>query len=96
MLKDGRLDLSGDETATGKQQENNKKTTRKTTGKQPDINNRILAILDSEPTVSRLEMAKRLSISEGSLRHHLEKMKNENLIKREGSDKGGKWIIIKL
>lgn len=40
-------------------------------------------------------MAKQVSISYGSLRHHLEKMKSENLIKREGADKGGKWIIIK-
>lgn len=39
-------------------------------------------------------MAKQLGISEGSLRHHLEKMKRDGLIKREGSDKGGKWVVI--
>jgi hypothetical protein len=39
-------------------------------------------------------MANHLKISEGSLRHHLEKMKCENLIRRSGSDKGGKWLVI--
>jgi ATP-dependent DNA helicase RecG len=129
MLKDGRLDLSGDETATGKQpennrkttgkqpennqknnkkttrkqQENNKKTTRKqqendkkTTRKSDEIRRLILNLLNSNPVISTSEMAKQVGLSYGSLRHHLEKMKNENLIKREGSDKGGKWIIIKL
>ncbi len=76
---------------TRKQQENNQKTTRK----QPEIKSRILSILDSNPTISRLEMVKQLGISEGSLRHHLEKMKHENILKREGADKGGKWLIIK-
>ncbi|MDR1557121.1 MAG: winged helix-turn-helix transcriptional regulator [Tannerellaceae bacterium] len=51
-----------------------------------------MAILNSNPIISRSEMANQLEISEGSLRHHLEKMKSENLIRREGSDKGGKTI----
>jgi ATP-dependent DNA helicase RecG len=64
-------------------------------GKETDITDRILALLKKGRAVSRLEMAKQLNISEGSVRYHLRKMKGANLIKREGSDKGGKWIIIK-
>jgi len=55
---------------------------------------KILSIIHMNPSISRSEMVRQLGISEGSLRHHLERMKSENLIKREGSDKGGKWIII--
>jgi predicted HTH transcriptional regulator len=79
---------------TRKQQENSKKTTRK----QPENNQKtelIFNLLSSNPAISTSELAKQVGISYGSLRHHLEKMKSENLIKREGADKGGKWIIIK-
>ncbi|MDR0682751.1 MAG: transcriptional regulator, partial [Dysgonamonadaceae bacterium] len=41
-----------------------------------------------------LEMANHLEISESSLRHHLEKLKRENLIRRSGPDKGGRWLVI--
>jgi len=49
----------------------------------------------SNAQISRSEMAKKLNITEGSLRHHLEQLKNAGIIRREGADKGGKWVIIK-
>ncbi|MDR0422389.1 MAG: hypothetical protein LBH72_05190 [Proteiniphilum sp.] len=35
-----------------------------------------------------------LNSTEGSIRHHLAKLIQEGVIKREGSDRAGKWIII--
>jgi predicted HTH transcriptional regulator len=100
--KTARKQQENNKKTTRKQQENSKKTTRKqqennkkTTRKQDVIKNLIINVLNSNPAISTSEMAKQVSISYGSLRHHLEKMKSENLIKREGADKGGKWIIIK-
>jgi predicted HTH transcriptional regulator len=53
----------------------------------------ILEIIKSNSKISRSEMVKQLNLTEGSLRHHLEQLKNEGTIIREGADKGGKWII---
>jgi DNA-binding Lrp family transcriptional regulator len=39
-------------------------------------------------------MAEKLGIFESTLRHHLEKLKREGVIKREGADKGGKWVVV--
>jgi len=87
---------------TRKQQENNKKTTRKqqennkeTTRKQQE-NSRylILEMIRSNSKISLSEMTKQSNITVGSLRHHLEQLKNKGIIHREGADKGGKWIII--
>ena len=55
----------------------------------------IMGIIRSNAQISRSEMAKQLSITEGSLRHHLEQLKNAGVISREGADKGGKWLVIK-
>jgi ATP-dependent DNA helicase RecG len=54
----------------------------------------ILTSLKSNPTISLRDMAEQTGIPYGGLRHHLEKMREEGLIRREGADKGGKWIVI--
>jgi ATP-dependent DNA helicase RecG len=87
MLKKNKLNMLDGEKTARKQQENSKKTTRK------QQENRLMVLIGSNPTISALEMANQLGISYGSLRHLLEKMKGENLIRREGADKGGKWIV---
>jgi len=74
----------------GKPQENHKKTTRK----PQEIKNKILTILNSDATISTIAIAEQIGVSYNSIRHYLEKMKSENLIRREGGDKGGKWIVI--
>ena len=51
-------------------------------------------MINSNAQISRLEMVKQLKVTEGSLRHHLEQLKNASVIRREGADKGGKWVII--
>ena len=75
--------------------ENNQKTVQKTTRKQSE-NRRglILTTIQLNPGISRLEMVKTLNITEGSLRHHLEQLKIASIIRREGGDKGGKWVVV--
>jgi predicted HTH transcriptional regulator len=34
------------------------------------------------------------NVSEAQVIYYIRKMKQNNIIKREGPDKGGKWIII--
>ena len=75
-----------------KRTENNQKTTRKRSEATKEI---ILDIIKTNAQISRSEMVKQLHITEGSLRHHLDQLRNAGLIRREGADKGGKWIIIK-
>ncbi|MDR0537888.1 MAG: winged helix-turn-helix transcriptional regulator [Tannerellaceae bacterium] len=53
-------------------------------------------MIKSNNKISRSEMIEQLNITEGSLRHHLEQLKNNGIIRRDGADKGGKWVIIKI
>jgi len=90
MLKEGRVNLHSGEEATETPHENHMKTT----GKAQEIKVQILSLLTSNSMISMPKMADYLGVSYASLRHHLETMKNENIIRREGADKGGKWIIM--
>jgi DNA-binding transcriptional ArsR family regulator len=44
--------------------------------------------------ISVQNMSKQTGLSYASLRHHIEKMREDGLIRREGADKGGKWVVI--
>jgi len=79
------------EKTTRKQRESNIKQVDKST----EIRNFIIKILKLKSNISTHEIARQLGVTYGSLRHHLEIMKKENLIKRDGADKGGRWIVIK-
>ena len=40
-------------------------------------------------------MAESLGINRSAVSKHLKKLQDEGVIRREGPDKGGKWIIVK-
>ena len=67
--------------------QNTAKTTQKTTQK-------ILALLQSNPKMSRRAIAQALGdITEDGIKYHLAQMQREGLIRRVGPDKGGHWEI---
>lgn len=69
-------------------------TTRKTTRKQPEkARKEILDLLKSDEHLSRKELSYRLSLSEGSVRHHLNVLQKEGMIIHSGPDKGGHWEV---
>ncbi len=73
-----------------KPQENRKKTARN----QQETRELILTSLKSDPTISLRDLADQTGLPYGGMRHHLEKLKSEGLIRREGADKGGKWVVV--
>lgn len=60
----------------------------------PETSRKIIEILRNNPYLSRRNIAKHLGITEGSVRHHLKKLKAQGLVERVGPDKGGYWKIV--
>jgi ATP-dependent DNA helicase RecG len=94
MLKDGIV-------FAPKPQENHKKTTRKpqenhkkTTRKPEEIRAAIMKLLEEDATISASNIARQLNISYASVRHHIEILRKEKVVRRVGADKGGYWIVI--
>lgn len=67
------------------------KTTKKTTEKNRD---KILAIIKSMPDVTLTELANATGLSVDGVRWNIRKLKNANIIRRVGPDKGGRWEIV--
>lgn len=54
---------------------------------------KVLRLIETNPEMSRSEMAKALNLTEGQVRTATNKLKERKIIHREGSDTDGKWII---
>jgi len=53
----------------------------------------VLRLIHETPTIPRAEIASRLGITEAQVRTALDILKRSGTIHREGSDKGGRWVI---
>jgi ATP-dependent DNA helicase RecG len=75
---------------------------QKTTRKQPEGNDssqnladRIVSFLRKNPSASRRRIAEALEgTTEGSVRYHLDKLKNSGTLRRVGPDRGGRWVVV--
>ncbi len=72
----------------------NKETTQKLPRNYPETTrNRLLQIIKENPTITRKELSDILDITADGVKYHLRNLVREGIIKREGSDRIGKWIV---
>ena len=78
--------------------ENAQKTPRKhpeNTQKTPrNVQNEIIELIRLNPLITRRELEALLNRTPDSIKYHLSQLTKKGFIKREGSDRAGKWIII--
>ena len=67
--------------------ETDKKTSKKTDQK-------IISIIKSMPDVTLAELANATGLSVAGVRWNIRKLKDANLIRRVGPDKGGHWEVV--
>ena len=71
--------------------ETDKKTTKKTTEKTTE---KIMSVMKSMPDVTLAELANATGLSVDGVRWNIRKLKDANLIRRIGPDKGGHWEVV--
>jgi ATP-dependent DNA helicase RecG len=54
---------------------------------------RLLDLIIEKPNITRKELSEALQINPSAVQKHIQKLKNEGVISREGSDKKGFWRI---
>lgn len=55
----------------------------------------IIGLIEARPNVTQEEMANLLGVTSRTVRNHIKYLVGENYIERIGSDKKGKWIVIR-
>ena len=68
--------------------------TEKSREKEVKSGEKIISILEEHPYYSARKLAEAIGITQKAVEKHLSKLKAEGLIRRDGPDKGGKWVVI--
>lgn len=61
--------------------------------KLTDTQQKILELIRNNPSITHLEMSQQLSINEKTAKRATQALRELGLIKREGSDKTGQWVL---
>lgn len=59
-----------------------------------NIQDSLINIIKSNPSISRNELSKQLKISVRQVRNIIDQLRKEGKLIREGGDYNGKWIIV--
>ncbi|MBQ4380801.1 MAG: Fic family protein, partial [Bacteroidaceae bacterium] len=54
----------------------------------------IMKMITKDSKITSTQMAEILGINRSAVSKHLKKMQEDGIIKREGPDKGGKWVVL--
>lgn len=63
-------------------------------GQKTKTREAILGMIAQNTKVTSTQMAETLGINRSAVSKHLKKMQEDGIIKREGPDKGGKWVVL--
>ncbi|MBR2201482.1 MAG: winged helix-turn-helix transcriptional regulator, partial [Bacteroidales bacterium] len=55
---------------------------------------KIVAIMKENPNISTMDLVNMLNISQTAVENQLKKLRERNIIKRIGPDKGGYWVVL--
>lgn len=68
-----------------------KKTIKETGKKTPD---HILEIIKIDPRITVAGIAEQCGLTYNGAYYHIEKLKKQGILTRQGGDKGGEWILL--
>ena len=63
-------------------------------GQKTKTREAILGMITQNSKVTSTQMAEALGINRSAVSKHLKRMQEDGIIKRDGPDKGGKWVVL--
>lgn len=76
-------------------QETAQEPARTTQEPAPTTRERVLALLEAEPRITRRILAKRIGITPSGIKYHLAKLRKAGIIRHVGPTKAGRWEVLK-
>ncbi|MDR0605141.1 MAG: winged helix-turn-helix transcriptional regulator, partial [Bacteroidales bacterium] len=67
----------------------------KTAQKTEKTAQKIINLMSENPFITKVQLSENIGVSVSAINQQITKLKKQNLLRREGADKGGKWVVIK-
>ena len=87
--------ISKNNTETDKKNIKTDKKNEETDKKNEKTDKKILFLMQENPSITILQLSDIIGVSKSAVNQQIIKLRKAEVIRREGADKGGKWIIIK-
>jgi Predicted transcriptional regulator containing an HTH domain and an uncharacterized domain shared with the mammalian protein Schlafen len=68
--------------------------TRKIKDDYPETTQKLLEVVKHNPQITQNQLAEALGITMDGVKYHIKNLSKKGIIKREGSDRAGEWVII--
>ncbi len=65
-----------------------------TTGGMKNTRHAVLDLIREDNSISISAISERLNITRSTIQKHIDNLKNDGLIRREGANYGGKWVVV--
>lgn len=71
-------------------------TTQTATQTLSEVQKSIITLIKENPSISRKELSARIgNITEDGIKYHIQRLQKMGVLRREGPDYGGKWVVLK-
>ena len=70
--------------------------TRKIKDDYPETTQKLLEVVKHNPQITQNQLAEALGITMDGVKYHIKNLSKKGIIKREGSDRAGEWVIIEV
>ncbi len=90
----GEMSVESAESDVTTEKENDEKITVKITAKITVNQNKILCAVKENPFVTQKELSEIVGIAEFNIKKNMRKLQEMNMLKRDGADKNGRWIVV--
>ena len=92
--KTEKTDKKTDKKSIEKTEKTAEKTIEKTIEKISKTAEKILSLMAENEFITTTQLSENIGVSVAAINQQIAKLKKQNLIRREGADKGGKWVVI--
>ncbi len=79
---------------TSEKTEKTSEKTEKTSEKTEKTSEKIVELIKANPEITIQELASVIRVSRRSIERNIQKLQKENILKRIGADKGGRWEVV--
>lgn len=91
-----RQDVDSDVTGAATTQTTTQTTPQTATQSLSEVQKSIIALIKENPSISRKELSARIgNITEDGIKYHIQRLQKMGVLRREGPDYGGKWVVLK-
>ncbi|MDR0546073.1 MAG: winged helix-turn-helix transcriptional regulator [Dysgonamonadaceae bacterium] len=56
----------------------------------------MIALMSENPFITKAQISENIGVTVSAINQQIAKLKKQNIIRRDGADKGGSWVLLNV